>query len=43
MFVDTICDEAERLERLVGNLLEMTRLSSGDVILKRAWHRRARR
>lgn len=31
----TICDESERLERLVGNLLDMTRLESGAVKLKR--------
>ena len=29
--VDAICDEAERLERLVANLLDMTRLESGAV------------
>ncbi|MBL9027342.1 MAG: sensor histidine kinase KdpD [Myxococcales bacterium] len=33
----TICDEAERLERLVSNLLDMTRLESGQVRLKREW------
>jgi two-component system sensor histidine kinase KdpD len=35
--LDTICDEAERLERLVSNLLEMTRLESGAVSPKREW------
>jgi two-component system sensor histidine kinase KdpD len=35
--VDTICEEAERLERLVGNLLDMTRLEAGGVTLKREW------
>ncbi len=30
--------EAERLSRLVQNLLEMTKLSSGAVTLRRAWH-----
>ena len=35
--VSAICDEAERLERLVGNLLDMTRLSSGAVVLRREW------
>lgn len=30
-------DEAERLERLVLNLLEMTRLSSGNVVVRREW------
>ena len=30
-------DEAERLERMVGNLLQMTRLSSGSVRPQRAW------
>lgn len=33
----TICDEAERLERLVSNLLDMTRLESGALSLKRDW------
>ncbi len=33
----TICEEAERLERLVGNLLDMTRLESGSVEVKREW------
>jgi two-component system sensor histidine kinase KdpD len=33
----TICDEAERLERLVGNLLDMTRLQSGVVALRGQW------
>jgi len=35
--LETICEEADRLERLVGNLLEMTRLESGTVVLKREW------
>jgi two-component system sensor histidine kinase KdpD len=35
--VDSICDEAVRLERLVANLLDMTRLESGAVTLKRDW------
>lgn len=35
--VETICEEAERLERLVANLLEMTRLQSGAVEVKREW------
>ena len=35
--VATICEEAERLERLVGNLLDMTRLDSGTVRLRREW------
>jgi two-component system sensor histidine kinase KdpD len=35
--LETICDEAERLERLVGNLLDMTRLESGPIVLKREW------
>jgi two-component system sensor histidine kinase KdpD len=35
--VRTIADEAQRLDRLVGNLLEMTRLESGTVKLKREW------
>ena len=36
-FVDTICEEAERLERLVSNLLDMTRLSSGTLEVNREW------
>ncbi len=32
-----ICDEAERMERLVANLLDMTRLESGGLPLKREW------
>ncbi len=35
--LSTICDEAERLERQVSNLLDMTRLESGEVRLKREW------
>lgn len=35
--VESICDETERLERLVVNLLDMTRLESGPVLLKRDW------
>jgi len=35
--VETVCEEAERLERLVANLLDMTRLDSGRVALKREW------
>ncbi len=35
--VEAICEEAERLERLVSNLLDMTRLDSGAVEPKRAW------
>ena len=35
--VETVCDEAERLERLVSNLLDMTRLDSGTVEPRREW------
>jgi two-component system sensor histidine kinase KdpD len=35
--VEAICEEAERLDRLVRNLLDMTRLESGTVQLKREW------
>ncbi|HET7754459.1 MAG TPA: DUF4118 domain-containing protein [Anaeromyxobacteraceae bacterium] len=35
--VETVCDEAERLERLLGNLLDMTRLEAGAVEPKRDW------
>jgi two-component system sensor histidine kinase KdpD len=35
--LDTICEEADRLERLVRNLLDMTRLESGALDVKREW------
>ena len=35
--VDSIVGEATRLERLVANLLDMTRLDAGGVHLKRDW------
>ncbi len=35
--VESIVGEAERLERLVANLLDMTRLESGGVSLRRDW------
>jgi two-component system, OmpR family, sensor histidine kinase KdpD len=35
--LDTVCDEAERLERLLANILDMTRLDAGGVTLKRDW------
>jgi K+-sensing histidine kinase KdpD len=35
--IATICEEAERLERLVRNLLDMTRLESGAMVVKRDW------
>jgi two-component system sensor histidine kinase KdpD len=35
--LDTICEEADRLERLVSNLLDMTRLESGGLSVKREW------
>jgi len=34
----TIAEEGERLNRLVANLLDMTRLESGAVDVKRGWH-----
>lgn len=36
--LESIRDEAERLNRLVQNLLEMTRLESGTLQLRREWH-----
>ena len=33
----TILDEAQRLHRLVGNLLDLTRLTQGPIDLKRQW------
>jgi two-component system sensor histidine kinase KdpD len=35
--LQAICEEAERLERLVGNLLDMMRLDSGSLHIKREW------
>jgi two-component system sensor histidine kinase KdpD len=35
--VETICDEAERLERIVRNLLDMTRVQAGALQVKREW------
>ncbi len=35
--LDAICDESERLERLVANLLEMTRLAATDVEIRAEW------
>jgi two-component system sensor histidine kinase KdpD len=35
--LDTIYGEAERMERLINNLLEMTRLESGGLIVKKEW------
>lgn len=36
--LESVRDEAERLNRLVQNLLEMTRLESGALQLRRDWH-----
>jgi two-component system, OmpR family, sensor histidine kinase KdpD len=36
--LESVRGEAERLNRLVDNLLEMTRLESGALQLKREWH-----
>ena len=35
---DTIAEEAARLNRLIGDLLEMTRLESGALRVKKEWH-----
>jgi two-component system, OmpR family, sensor histidine kinase KdpD len=35
--IESIVDQAERLERLVANLLDMTRLESGAIALRRDW------
>jgi two-component system sensor histidine kinase KdpD len=35
--LQTIYDEAERMERLISNLLEMTRLESGELIVTPDW------
>jgi two-component system sensor histidine kinase KdpD len=36
--VETIAEEAQRLNRLVGNLLDMTRLESGAMPVRLDWH-----
>lgn len=35
--IESICEETARLERLVANLLDMTRLESGAIALERDW------
>ncbi len=35
--VEAICEQAEHLERLVGNLLDLTRLEAGNLVLKPDW------
>jgi two-component system, OmpR family, sensor histidine kinase KdpD len=35
--LETVCEEAERLDRLVRNLLDMTHLESGALRVKREW------
>ncbi|HWT83169.1 MAG TPA: sensor histidine kinase KdpD, partial [Candidatus Methylomirabilis sp.] len=36
--LQSILDEAERLNRLVSNLLDMTRLEAGTLAVKKDWH-----
>ncbi|MBC7821623.1 MAG: DUF4118 domain-containing protein [Planctomycetaceae bacterium] len=36
--LQTMVDESHRMTRLVDNLLEMTRLESGPVVLNKQWH-----
>ncbi|MFB3818807.1 MAG: DUF4118 domain-containing protein [Candidatus Methylomirabilales bacterium] len=36
--LETLCEEAGRLNRLVRNLLDMTRLQSGSVQIRKEWH-----
>lgn len=36
--LQTIYEEGERLNRLVSNLLDMTRLESGGLVLHKEWH-----
>jgi two-component system sensor histidine kinase KdpD len=35
--LDTVCSEAERMERLINNLLDMTRLESKGLVVKKEW------
>jgi two-component system sensor histidine kinase KdpD len=35
--LDTITSESERMDRLINNLLDMTRLESGGLVVKREW------
>lgn len=35
--IETVCAEAERMERLIGNLLDMTQVESGALVLRRDW------
>jgi two-component system sensor histidine kinase KdpD len=35
--LDTLVSEAERMERLINNLLDMTRLEAGGLTLRREW------
>jgi two-component system sensor histidine kinase KdpD len=35
--LDTICEEADRLDRLVRNLLDMTKVEAGALKIKREW------
>jgi two-component system sensor histidine kinase KdpD len=34
---DTICTEAERMDRIVGNILDMVRLEGGSLVPRREW------
>jgi two-component system sensor histidine kinase KdpD len=36
--LEVIFSEAERMERLINNLLDMTRLESGGLMMKKEWH-----
>ena len=35
--IETVAAEADRMERLINNLLDMTRLESGGLVLRREW------
>jgi two-component system sensor histidine kinase KdpD len=37
-FIDSILSEAERLNRLVGNLLDLSRIQSGSIIPDKGWY-----
>ncbi len=35
--LETICSESDRMERLINNLLDMTRMEAGGMVVKKEW------